>query len=266
MTGNLKADSGIRLTQRVSFKLAALFIFTFIAVFIALSAYDIFVSMMQSRQAEENIVVEQSPILIDPKIQADLQRVLNETPAEETASIADPFIDRAGLSETAPLQNQSGSATQISTNSGGGTTVSGTSIIGGQTAPTGPPPPTPVEATKLRYLNWLDRTMAGEMLVLDPLIFAIDDLLPVGLVSGGSGKEEILFYSEAADRTVSFPIGTRFNDGWLAELRPEGVVFSFDDELRTVRLRSWGRSVKTKYQRTLSEAGDGDNAASVRNQ
>jgi len=33
-------------------------------------------------------------------------------------------------------------------------------------------------------------------------------------------------------------------DGWLTELRPEGVVFSFNDYSRTVRLRSWARSLK----------------------
>lgn len=262
MTGNLQKNPGVPLLQRVSFKLTALFILTFVVVFIAISAYDIFASMMESRQAEANIVVEQSPIVIDPKIQEELQRVLNETEEPNNEMVRDPFIDSAGLSETAPPLNtgaQSGQASTAAAKSGAAVTTAG------QTAPAGPPPPTPIEATKLRYLNWLDRTMNGEMLALDPMIFAIDDLLPVGLVSGGSGNQEILFYSESADRTISFPVGTRFYDGWFSALRPEGVVFSFDDELRTVRLKSWGRSVKSKYKRSLSEASEEDNSASVRN-
>lgn len=267
MAGRVQANSGVPLVSRVSFKIGALFVLTFVVVFIALSAYDIFSSMMESRQAEAGVVVEQSPIVIDPKIQEELQRVLTENTDVNTEAVKDPFIDRAGLSQTAPTQNVGSLSGQASTTSGGGNSPGTTAMTGGQTAPAGPPPPTPLEATKLRYLNWLDRTMNGEMLALDPMIFAIDDLLPVGLVSGGSGNEEILFFSESADRTVSFPLGTRFNDGWLSALRPEGVVFSFDDEVRTIRLKSWGRSVKSKYSRSLSEAGEqGSSAASMRDQ
>jgi hypothetical protein len=54
-----------------------------------------------------------------------------------------------------------------------------------------------------------------------------------------------LFYSEAAAQTFSFPIGTVFNDGWLSELRPEGVVFASGDNYRTVRLRSWARALRS---------------------
>ena len=80
---------------------------------------------------------------------------------------------------------------------------------------------------------------------LDPRIFAIDDLLPVGIVDGGNGQQEVMFYSEAAQRTVSFPIGTVFYDGWLSELRPEGVVFASGDNYRTARLRSWARALRS---------------------
>jgi hypothetical protein len=53
-----------------------------------------------------------------------------------------------------------------------------------------------------------------------------------------------MFYSRVAEKTLSFPVGTRFYDGWLTELRPEGVVFSFVDNDRTVRMRSWSRSIQ----------------------
>jgi len=79
---------------------------------------------------------------------------------------------------------------------------------------------------------------------IDPRIFAIEDLLPVGIVDGGNGQQEVMFYSEAAGKTLSFPLGTMFFDGWLTELRPEGVVFSSNDDRRMVRLRSWARSIR----------------------
>jgi len=80
---------------------------------------------------------------------------------------------------------------------------------------------------------------------LDPRIFAIEDLLPVGIVDGGNGNQEVMFYSEAACRTVSFVPGTSFFDGRLSELRPEGVVFTSFDGRQPLRMRSWSRSLKT---------------------
>src|SRR5690606_17464398 len=101
------------------------------------------------------------------------------------------------------------------------------------------------EATKQRWGAYLNRVASLGDAPLDPRIFAIDDLLPVGVVDGGNGQQEILFYSEGAGRTFSFPIGTVFYDGWLSELRPEGVVFASGDNYRTARLRSWARSLRT---------------------
>ena len=95
----------------------------------------------------------------------------------------------------------------------------------------------------MRYEAWLERSIIAGETNLDPRVFAIEDLTPVGLVDGGSGQQEVMFYSQAAGKTVSFPVGTMFFDGWLTELRTEGVVFSSNDERRIVRLRSWARSL-----------------------
>ena len=76
-------------------------------------------------------------------------------------------------------------------------------------------------------------------------MFAIQDLLPVGIVDGGSGGQAIMFMSESVGKTVSFPVGTMFFDGWLSEVRPEGVVFNFNDGRGTVRMQSWARAAKT---------------------
>jgi hypothetical protein len=139
----------------------------------------------------------------------------------------------------------------LATDSTGGSTGGGqTARVGnpgtgspGSSPPTGPVV-TPSEATKLRYENWLEQARLGVVQEIDPQIFAIEDLMPVGVVSGGDGGQEVMFYSRVAEKTLSFPVGTRFYDGWLTELRPEGVVFSFVDNDRTVRMRSWSRSIQ----------------------
>ena len=119
--------------------------------------------------------------------------------------------------------------------------VPGTS--GGSGTPTEPQVPAN-EATKQRYEAWLQRAATGDI-PLDPRIFSIEDLMPVGVVDGGNGSQEVLFYSDAAGRTLSFPVGTLFADGWLTELRPEGVVFATGEgAARTHRLRSWARSLR----------------------
>ena len=131
-----------------------------------------------------------------------------------------------------------GSTVQAST--AGGSAVSGKPGTSGSAAPV----VSAVEATKLRYASWVERSRINGDTPLDPRIFAIEDLLPVGIVDGGNGQQEVMFFSEAAGKTVSFPLGTLFFDGWLAELRPEGVVFGSTDDRRTVRMRSWARSFK----------------------
>jgi len=55
-----------------------------------------------------------------------------------------------------------------------------------------------------------------------------------------------MFFSEAVGKTVSFPVGTLFFDGWLSELRADGVVFSSNDERHTLRMRLWARQLKSE--------------------
>ena len=75
----------------------------------------------------------------------------------------------------------------------------------------------------------------------------MDDLLPVGLVDGGNGQQEVLFYSEAVARTFSFPAGTRFFDGWLSEITPQGVVFAWNNDrgLTFSKMRVWTRNLRS---------------------
>jgi hypothetical protein len=234
----------------LSFKLAALFGISFLAFFVIFFAYDLLSSFAESSAARGNVSEQAPPIVIDPKIATDLSKVLTLDVNANSDAIKDPFSDRGGLSgrvggplsAKAVLQTNAASKGAPSAVSAfRGQTATGTARSGVGASVTG----SPVESTKERYETWFGRFGLSGDATLDPRIFSIEDLLPVGIVDGGSGQQEVMFFSEATGRTLSFPVGTLFFDGWLSELRPEGVVFSSNDDRRTVRMRSWARSIKT---------------------
>lgn len=247
----------LRLTDRLSFRLLALFLGVFVLTFFGLWAWSISKGFLESRLIEEGAAARPQPIVIDPKLRDELVTVMNSDPSMEMAAVKDPFNDRTGLVPLSAAQRAvggvatttggSGSAsTPGATSSSPGSRSSNTNVGAGTPGNSGgtvEPQLSPEEATKQRYSAWLDRAATGDV-PLDPRIFSIEDLLPVGVVDGGEGRQEVLFYSEAAGRTLSFPVGTLFNDGWLTELRPEGVVFASGDDRRTYRLRSWARSLR----------------------
>lgn len=238
--------------DRLSVKSLALFAATFLIAFLALWAYGVSTSYLESSIAEAATPQTTQPVVIDPNLRNELSQVMamSSTTTEQTA-IKDPFNDRSGLAGLKAVQ-QAVAGTVTSVGSGapslGGskpTIVSGPGP-GGVTGPSGPLP-TSKEATGQRYAAWLGRAEMGDI-PLDPRVFAVDDLLPVGVVDGGSGQQEVLFYSEAAARTFSFPKGTMFFDGWLSDVREDGAVFAFySDNGRKVseKLRSWARSLRT---------------------
>lgn len=249
------------LFDRLSVKSLALFAATFLIAFLALWAYGVSTSYLESAIVESTMPQAPQPVVIDPNLRNELSQVMAMTSTSaEQAAIKDPFNDRTGIVGLNAVQRSVGGTVTTSGGSGSAgtdgrsTTVagvsgstsgrsSGNSGGGGSSAPVGPAI-TSSEATKQRWVAYLGRAEMGDI-PLDPRIFAIDDLLPVGVVDGGNGQQEVLFYSEAAARTFSFPIGTMFYDGWLSELRPEGVVFASSDDRRVVRLRSWARSLRS---------------------
>ena len=250
----------LRLTDRLSFRLLALFLAVFLLTFLALWAWSISMSFVEGRLAEAGAAARPQPIVIDPKLRDELAQVMTYDTTPEPISVKDPFNDRTGIVGLSNAQRAVGGVVTSTGGSGStGTTPSGTttagasggrtntSVVPGGTGGTAVVPTGPIlsgsEATKQRYSAWLERAATGDV-PLDPRIFSIEDLLPVGVVDGGNGKQEVLFYSAAAAKTLSFPVGTVFNDGWLTELRPDGVVFAQGDDRRTYRLRSWARSLQ----------------------
>ena len=250
----------LRLTDRLSFRLLVLFLGVFLLTFLALAAWSISWSFAESALAEAGAAARPQPIVIDPKLRDELAAVMSLDTTADPVTIKDPFADRTGIVSLSNAQRAVGG---VVTTTGGSRAATSESNLATVTGPTsgprntnvvgpGPggsdnrsiePPIPPVEATKRRLDEWLQRAALGDI-PLDPMIFAIDDLLPVGVVDGGNGGQAVMFYSEAAGKTISFPVGTMFNDGWLAELRPEGVVFGTGSENKQYRLRSWARSLR----------------------
>lgn len=250
----------LRLTDRLSFRLFILFLAVFLLLFFALWAWSISMSFVEGQLAKAAAQARPQPVVIDPKLRDELASVMSLSTAPEVVAVKDPFADRTGIVGLSNAQRavggvvtttggSGGSPSTVASNTGGGGGGrTNNSVVpgrpGGGSGIQTEPQVSANEATKQRYEAWLQRAVTEEI-PLDPQIFSIEDLMPVGVVDGGNGRQEVLFYSDAAGRTLSFPVGTLFADGWLTELRPEGVVFATgEDTRRTYRLRSWARSLR----------------------
>ena len=257
----VQPTKNLSLRDRLSVRLLMLFAATFMIAFLALWAFGVSTSYVESAIAEQAMPPRPAAVVIDPKLRDELSQVMSVDTVAEPVAIKDPFNDRTGIVGLNAAQRSVGGT--VTTRGGSAGSTPGSPAVAGRsttvvpsTGPGGRSSGTSSsfgtseqqipasEATKQRYGAWLSRAAMGDI-PLDPRIFAIDDLLPVGVVDGGNGQQEVMFYSEAAGRTVSFPVGTVFYDGWLTELRPEGVVFASNDERRTVRLRSWARALRS---------------------
>jgi hypothetical protein len=252
--------ANLGLFDRLSVKLLALFAATFLIAFLALWAYGISTSYLESSLAEASAPQAPQPVVIDPNLRNELSQVMATTDATvEQAAIKDPFNDRSGLAGLNAVQRAVGgtvttSVTGGGTPAGGGTTVVPSNNTASGPRPTGPGSGTPSapivtakEGTMQRWVVYQQRAIITPDLPLDPRVFAVDDLLPVGVVDGGNGQQEVLFYSEAVAQTFSFPIGAIFFDGWLSEITPQGVVFAWRDARGQTftKLRAWTRNLRS---------------------
>lgn len=239
--------------SRLGWKAAGLFLGTFLAVFIALFFLDLLQTMGEKAIVNAATSNQAAAVAIDPKLESDLAKVLERTDSQNTADIKNPFADTTGISgkynsttvsgavssnNTARTATPGGGQTTTQRNQTQQQTVPGRNVTPGQTVTQ-----TPQQSTLARLQLREERMRLGMDPGPEAAAYAIDDLLPVGVVSGGDGKDEVMFYSASTCRVVSFPIGTQFFDGWFDSRREEGVVFGFFDQYRTMRMRAWGRSV-----------------------
>jgi hypothetical protein len=253
--------------SRLGVKLAALFLGSFLTAFVGLLFLDLLMSLGENVLVDSAATNQPATAAIDPKLESELAKVLENNDAQPTADIKNPFADTSGISDKsiAPINS-------AATTAPGGTNtkavnpaatvgqsnqppraatqqnVPGTSVQPNQNAKQTPQTDTPARL-KLRE----ERIRLGADGGPEAAVYAIDDLLPVGLVSGGDGKEEVMFYSASTCRVVSFPVGTQFYDGWFDAMRQEGVVLGFFDQSRTMRMRAWGRSVETNCSQSSTE-------------
>ncbi len=258
--------------SRLSLKLAALFVGTFLAVFLSGLAYDVFATMMENQQTEADSLAQPALKPIEPKIESDLAKVLAFDSTPDAAEIKDPFSDRSGISGNVktPVGAASGGkagAAQPSSSAvaQGGSVSRPGSPAANPAAGIAPNNPgmsangTPVnyaaspEATNARIRARQERMRTGQDGGPESAVLAIEDLLPVGMVSGGNGETEVMLYSQALKQTFSFPIGTPFYDGWLVEMRPDGVGFGVNNQNGAVFLKGWSNSVKQPTSNNSAE-------------
>jgi hypothetical protein len=229
-------------------KMLAIFGGSFLLFFLLFLASELLTGLAEKSAANLQVGNQAQPIVIDPRIADELAKVLAVNDEDTAVQVSDPFIDRAGLSG-APGVAAAMTAQATQTSGGGGGKPNSTTVQNvtgsGAGVNSGGQPAIAMDFTKQRWQTYLEQAASNPDLKMDARIFAMEDLLPVGIVDGGSGPQEVMFISKTAGRTVSFPIGTMFFDGWLTEVRPEGVVFTFNDGRGTVRLRSWTRSVQS---------------------
>lgn len=244
-------------------KVAALFIGTFLTVFLGLLCWDLFL-MLGERVLVDRAVAENPPVTaIDPKLESDLVKVLEYSDVQNTADIKNPFADQSGISnrtttpvstsapQSASVRNVNPAASQ--NNAQRSQAQQQQSVPGRTVQPDSSVNPQPQLETKARLQLRDEKIRLGMDGGPEAMVFSVDDLLPVGRVSGGDGKEEVLFYSQTACRVVSFPVGTQFFDGLLESLRPEGVVFRYYDQFRFPGMRQWETSTVSKCSEKVSE-------------
>jgi hypothetical protein len=230
------STSQIPLQKRLSFKFALLFLGTFLAVFFIGAVYDVFSQFRESSTAEATLAAQPEPIVIDPKLQADLAKVMAfDTIPSETA-VSDPFVDRSGISGSisttggtpstqASIKGTTGSATTAGMLTKGGSTPT----IAGSVSNLSPAS----ENTKMRYDAWQKANLNADGMP-NPRIFAVEDLVPVGIVSGGRGTDEVMLLSLSLCRTFSFPAGTEFYDAYLTNVSRDFVIFNLKGLPRAV--------------------------------
>lgn len=281
MPGRSMPATTLPFKSRLSLKLGALFVATFLAIFLSGLAYDVFVTMWENQQTETDSLAQPALKPIEPKIESDLAKVLTFDAAPVASEIKDPFSDRSNISGNArtPVGAASGgrTATQPSSSAvaqGGSVSRPANPAANPATrnAPNNPAMGAngmPVnyaaspEATNARIRARQEKMRAGQDGGPESAVLAIDDLLPVGMVSGGNGETEVMLYSQALQQTFSFPIGTPFYDGWLVELRPDGVGFGVNNQNGAVFLKGWADSVKQPTAGNAAEKSSSRGAAGM---
>lgn len=229
-------DPRIPVKNRLSTRLALLFIGTFLGVLMLLMAWTMLATIGDRRQVAASSETTAPVIFIDPKIQSDLAKALAFDALPRSGEVLNPFLDRAGLSG-----NISATTVRVSTQtppSSAGTSrnvltleerIPSSRTIRSETLPGAV---IDTYSVKERHDDWLERQKRGEFVGPESEILVVEDLVPVGFASGGDRAAEVMLFSVSLCQTFSFPAGTRFSNGWLSGFDQSEVVFTFQDGIR----------------------------------
>jgi hypothetical protein len=230
--------------DRLSLRLVMTFAVAFLATLALALVSGLFTALVERQTVAAEADVQAPVIVIDPKIQTDLAKAMAFDAIPAAAEVQNPFIDKAGIGGNALLTTMS-SPTQASatasgpaansparTASGGGNApVRSTTTVSGTATALGPEVDSSA-ATKMRFDDRMERVWRGEFTGPESEVFSVDDLLPVGYAAGGDRGDEVIFFSLSLCRTFSYPVGTRFFDGWLNAFNQNEVVFTVQNGLR----------------------------------
>lgn len=220
-------------------KLLAVFLLTIFFVFVVGWIYDLLSEGIASQEIEATQAAGKPVLVIDPNIEKELAKVLENEFEPLDSALRDPFSDRSNLSDVTAARFASlPTRDQLAAGQTSGAGKTGAGGQGaGQGVAAGEKDEPKIDIARETAAG-IERRWAAIRAGLDPgpesAVFFIDDLLPVGMVSGGNAPPEVLMYSITMKRTYSFRAGAAFRDGWLATWRSDGVAFG--DALRGGRI------------------------------
>lgn len=261
MNGNRSTRrSGKSYSDRLWLKVAGLSVISFVLALIAFLAYGMLNSFSESSApgAESNSV---TAIVIDPKIENDLTQVLASEAEPAPNRVNDPFMDRGGLSNT--VTASTAAASQQPSVAATKSPLSGTVTGRGSTAGSVITPSNnsalqdvaSAVATRARHESWEKGEGQYQNRRPESEVFAINDLIPIGYSSGGTGVDELMLYSQALCKTISVSVGAHFLNAWLYSFNQDEVVFNVNNViLRKSFRRPDGCAVDDKAT-TASPAG-----------
>jgi hypothetical protein len=229
-------DQKTSLSDRVSLKLALLFVGSFLGVLILIVGWTLLTAIGDSRDSATEVEIQTPPIVIDPKIESDLTKAMSFDAIPASTEVQNPFLDRANIGSNLMVTS---SATPINAS-----TVANTATTGGNSSPArtttvtrvGPTTPGMIAPdlgdTRTRWDEWAARANRGESVGPESETLSIDDLVPVGYAGGGDRPVEVMLFSVSLCRTFSFPAGTRLFDGQIYQVDQNEVAFINQNGLR----------------------------------
>jgi len=243
--------SSVPLRDRLSLKLGLLFVGSFLAVLILMVAWSLVTAFGDRRQLDAESDIQAPAVTIDPKIQADLAKAMSFDAIPTETVVHNPFIDHDGIGSNLMVTTPASTASVNATSgTAAGTAVNRVPSMT-QLNPLAPMGPADI-GTRARHDQWLARQSGGAYTEPESSVLGIDDLVPVGFVSGGDLKDEVMLFSVSLCRTFSFPVGTSFFDGTLYSFDRTEVIFASG---YTIRRKSYATNGECRSNSTAQSSG-----------